>query len=92
MLANTSPALSADEAKLKELIQRYSEFINFPIYMWTTKEVDVPIEEEEDKAEETDEATEEEEEDDVEGEGKARVPSTLNVHCQSSILFPITVE
>ena len=26
-----------DEEKIKSLVQRYSQFINFPIYMWTTK-------------------------------------------------------
>ena len=36
----------AEEYKLKELIKRYSEFMNFPIYFQTEKEVDVPIEEE----------------------------------------------
>ncbi|THG07125.1 hypothetical protein TEA_000687 [Camellia sinensis var. sinensis] len=30
-----------EESKLKELVKRYSEFINFPIYLWATKEVDV---------------------------------------------------
>lgn len=62
----------ADEAKLKDLVTKYSEFINFPIYLMTTKEVDVPVEEEEEeKKEETvedkpDEEAETEEEDGVE--------------------------
>ena len=34
-----------DEAKLKELIAKYSEFINFPIYLYASKEVDEPGEE-----------------------------------------------
>ncbi|GLI59667.1 hypothetical protein VaNZ11_001606 [Volvox africanus] len=56
----------ATEAKLKELVQRYSEFINFPIYLQTEKEVEVPVEEEaeeakEDKEEEAEEAEEEDE-------------------------------
>ncbi len=42
----THPPLQED--KLKELVQRYSEFINFPIYLLTTKEVEkeVPLDEE----------------------------------------------
>jgi HSP90 family molecular chaperone len=38
----------ADEAKLRELIKRHSEFITFPIYLRTktTEEVEVPVEEE----------------------------------------------
>ncbi|KAL4424759.1 hypothetical protein ABPG77_000799, partial [Micractinium sp. CCAP 211/92] len=42
------------EEKLRELVQRYSEFINFPIYMLETRteEKEVPIEGEEAKAEE----------------------------------------
>lgn len=26
------------ETKLRELVTQYSEFINFPIYLWTTKQ------------------------------------------------------
>lgn len=62
VLVTSVPILTAqeyaNEAKLKELVQRYSEFINFPIMLQTEKEVEVPVEEE---AEE--EANEEEEED-----------------------------
>ncbi len=38
----------ADQNKLKELVNKYSEFINFPIYLHTEKEVEkeVPVEEE----------------------------------------------
>jgi Arc/MetJ-type ribon-helix-helix transcriptional regulator len=57
-----------DEAKLRQLVERYSEFINFPISLWTTKEVEkeVPVEEEEAEAEaEADEKPSE----DVEDEG-----------------------
>lgn len=39
----------AQEAKLKELVTKYSEFTNFPIYLLTEKEVDVPIEDAETK-------------------------------------------
>ena len=46
----------AEEYKLKELIKRYSEFMNFPIYFQTEKEVDVPIEEAEAEEAEDDEA------------------------------------
>ncbi|MEW5297802.1 MAG: hypothetical protein WDW36_000986 [Sanguina aurantia] len=44
----------AQEAKLKELVTKYSEFTNFPIYLLTEKEVDVPIEDAETKDEEAD--------------------------------------
>ena len=39
-----------DDAKLKELIAKYSEFINFPIYLYASKEVDEPVEDDEDPA------------------------------------------
>jgi len=39
----------ASEAKLRELVKKYSEFINFPIYLYDSKEVDVPVEEGEDE-------------------------------------------
>ncbi len=51
------------ESKLRELVSRYSEFINFPIYMLTEKEVEVPVEEEQ---EEPAAAAQEEEEDKAE--------------------------
>ncbi|GFR49495.1 hypothetical protein Agub_g11413 [Astrephomene gubernaculifera] len=60
----------ATEAKLRELVQRYSEFINFPIYIQTEKEVEVPVEEEaakEGEQKEEEKAAEEEEEEDEEG-------------------------
>jgi len=67
----------AEEDKLKELVNRYSEFINFPIYLWDSKEVtsEVPVEDEEAEDETEEEETEdgekeeEEEEEDEEEEG-----------------------
>ncbi|GLJ55069.1 hypothetical protein SUGI_1182040 [Cryptomeria japonica] len=56
-----------EEGKLKELVKKYSEFINFPIYLWTSQEqdVEVPADEEttedEDKSESSEEEQEEEE-------------------------------
>eukprot|EP00245_Coleochaete_scutata_P004390 TRINITY_DN1689_c0_g1_i1.p1 TRINITY_DN1689_c0_g1~~TRINITY_DN1689_c0_g1_i1.p1 ORF type:complete len:830 (-),score=288.69 TRINITY_DN1689_c0_g1_i1:525-3014(-) len=64
----------AQEDKLKELVKKYSEFINFPIYLWETKEVEkeVPLEEgeEEEKEEEKEDAEEakDDEEESKEGE------------------------
>ncbi|XP_078572625.1 endoplasmin-like isoform X3 [Branchiostoma floridae x Branchiostoma japonicum] len=48
---------------IKELVRKYSQFINFPIYLWTSKTetVEEPIDDEE--AEEADEEKKEEEED-----------------------------
>jgi heat shock protein beta len=59
----------ANEGKLKDLVQRYSEFINFPIYLETEKEVEVPVEE----AEEAKEEDKEEEADEEDGEWAGRV-------------------
>ncbi|KAK7321809.1 hypothetical protein VNO77_32769 [Canavalia gladiata] len=39
-----------EEAKLKDLVKRYSEFINFPIYIWASKEVDVEVPADEDES------------------------------------------
>mmetsp|Transcript_3084 Transcript_3084/g.4713 ORF Transcript_3084/g.4713 Transcript_3084/m.4713 type:complete len:801 (+) Transcript_3084:115-2517(+) len=36
-----------EDTKLRSIIKRYSEFINFPIELWSFKEVDVPLSEEE---------------------------------------------
>merc|ERR550537_217065 len=53
-----------EEERLKGLIKRYSEFINFPIYLFTTKEEEeeVPVEEGDDEEGDEDEEEEEEEE------------------------------
>ena len=58
-----------EEDKLKELVGKYSEFINFPIYIYSSKEVEeeVPVEEDEmDTASDDDEddADDEDDEDD----------------------------
>lgn len=37
-----------EESKLKELVKKYSQFIQFPIYLETTEEVDVEIKDEDD--------------------------------------------
>ena len=52
-----------EEDKLKELVEKYSEFINFPIYLWNSEEVEeeVPLSDEE-LAEQASKAEEEEEE------------------------------
>lgn len=49
----------AEEAKLKELVKKYSEFINFPIRLWASKEVDVEVPSDEDDSSEEEEKTEE---------------------------------
>ena len=52
-----------EEAKLKDLIKRYSEFINFPIYLFSTKTVkeEVPVVEEEEAEKEVVEETDKKE-------------------------------
>ncbi|KAI3816988.1 hypothetical protein L1987_10774 [Smallanthus sonchifolius] len=52
-----------EESKLKELVKKYSEFINFPIYLWATKEVDVEV-----PADEDDSSDDEEKPESTEGE------------------------
>lgn len=56
------------EAKLKELVGKYSQFINFPIYLYASKEVDVPLDDEEPAAADTDDDVSEGAEDDVDDE------------------------
>lgn len=52
----------AQEQKVKDLIKKYSEFINFPIYLYTSKTVDVPSSDaSEDSTEDEDEDVDEEE-------------------------------
>ncbi|CAL1355563.1 unnamed protein product [Linum trigynum] len=64
-----------EESKLKDLVKRYSEFINFPINLWSTKEIDVEVPaDEDDSTEEEDKPEEEDTEkgDDEESEDKPK--------------------
>lgn len=59
-----------EEGKLKDLITKYSQFINFPIYLQTTEEVDVEVkDEDEDKNEDADEEADTEEKSESEDKG-----------------------
>ncbi|KAF9622771.1 hypothetical protein IFM89_034006 [Coptis chinensis] len=70
-----------EEDKLKELVKKYSEFINFPISLWATKEVDVevPADEDESSEEDTNEKTSSEEEEEVEEEEGEKKPKTKTI-------------
>nr|ALN96986.1 HSP90-like protein [Populus tomentosa] len=46
-----------EEKNLKDLVKKYSEFINFPIYLWASKEVDVEVPADEDESSDEDETT-----------------------------------
>lgn len=56
-----------EEHKLKSLITKYSQFINFPIYLETTEEVEVEVKEDEKADADEDEADKEGKDDDAEG-------------------------
>lgn len=68
-----------EESTLKELIQKYSQFINFNIYLWTSKTetVEEPVDEEEQKAEEK--KPEDEEDDEAKVEEEKDKPKTKTV-------------
>lgn len=73
-----------DEFKLKELVKKYSQFINFPIHLWATKETEkeVPAEEddtEEEEITETSSSEEETEEEDSEKGEDEKKPKTKKV-------------
>ncbi|CAK4522232.1 unnamed protein product [Aphanomyces euteiches] len=62
-----------DQDKLKKLVSHYSEFINFPIYLHTSREETVEVDDEEDEEEEEEDGEEEEEE---EGEDSEELEAT----------------
>ncbi|XP_053684533.1 endoplasmin [Sabethes cyaneus] len=71
-----------EDDTVKQLIKKYSQFINFPIYMWTSKEVEeeVPVEDEPtEKPEKKDEDQTEEEDGKVEEEAEDEKPKTKKV-------------
>lgn len=70
-----------EEDTVKQLIKKYSQFINFPIYLWTSKSVEeeVPIEEEP-KEDATEDAVEDGDEDaKVEDDAEEDKPKTKKV-------------
>lgn len=78
-----------EEAKLKELVEKYSEFINFPIYLYASKEVDVPADEaadaEADESEVSDEDEDAADDKDVE-DGESLVRASVQLYCLREIL------
>ncbi|KAJ3091347.1 hypothetical protein HK102_000884 [Quaeritorhiza haematococci] len=73
-----------EESRLKSLVSKYSEFINFPIYLWTKKTVseeipDPEAEEEEEKKEEEEEVEDVDEKKDEEKKPKTKTV-TKTVH------------
>ncbi|XP_011494775.1 PREDICTED: endoplasmin [Ceratosolen solmsi marchali] len=71
-----------EEDTIKNLIKKYSQFINFPIYMWNSKTIDVDeeVEEKEEKTEDEEKKTDEEDakvEDVSEEKEKKKVSKTV---------------
>ncbi|XP_035675390.1 endoplasmin-like isoform X4 [Branchiostoma floridae] len=70
---------------IKELVRKYSQFINFPIYLWTSKTetVEEPIDDEEAEEEADEEKKEEEEDEDAkveeDDEEEEKKPKTKSV-------------
>lgn len=60
-----------DENKLKELIKKYSQFINFPIYLETIEKVEVEVKEDDETADEKTHDTEAADKDEEAADGKA---------------------
>ncbi|KAK7283419.1 hypothetical protein RIF29_12921 [Crotalaria pallida] len=68
-----------EEFKLKELVKRYSEFINFPISLWASKEVDVEVPADEDESSEEDDSSKTSSEEESEDEDAEKKPKTKTV-------------
>ncbi|KAI3861375.1 hypothetical protein MKW98_000327 [Papaver atlanticum] len=67
-----------EEDKLKDLVKKYSEFINFPISIWSTKEVDVEVPADEDDSEDESPEKSSIEDEEVEEDGEKK-PKTKTV-------------
>ncbi|KAL9260596.1 Endoplasmin-like protein [Drosera capensis] len=72
-----------DEFKLKDLVKKYSEFINFPIYLWGSKSVEKEVPADDDEAADEDESPEspsdEETEEEKEDEEEEKKPKTKKI-------------
>lgn len=73
-----------EEGKLKDLVKKYSEFINFPIYLWATKEVEKEVPADDDESSDEEETTEsssseEESDEEKEDEEAEKKPKTKKI-------------
>lgn len=69
-----------EEDTVKQLIKKYSQFINFPIYLWTSKSVEEEVPVEEEPKEATEDAVEDGDEDaKVEDDAEEDKPKTKKV-------------
>jgi len=66
-----------EQDKLKNLIMKYSEFINYPIKLYISKKVSEEIEDEEEKSEEKKEESDTKIEDEEEGSKKEKKTKTI---------------
>lgn len=68
-----------EEDTVKQLIKKYSQFINFPIYMWTSKTVEEEVPVEDEKKDEKPESEDAEEDAKVEEDTEDDKPKTKKV-------------
>jgi len=60
-------------------VKKYSEFINFPIYLWSTKEVDVEVPADEEQTSEEEDSTPETTEEEGTEESEEKKPKTKTI-------------